>query len=623
MSVKLAKSALVSAGLLFTLYALEGRAMQPRVNEQAVASSASKSPFVKRLRIKYRAGSVELRDVSAVNRGIAAAALRSGISRPVAATASAPGRPAVSATVLRRSAVPGWTLVSTSAPINAQELAAFTREMKANPAVEYVEEERILTAAVEARSAAPVQPTDPDYARYQWNFSDPASGVHAPQAWAYSQGEGVVVAVVDTGIVQDHPDLKGNVLPGYDMISSHYFSRRSTDGRVAGGWDVGSWEEKDYCLDGITEGRPVAKPSSWHGTHVAGTIAQETNNGTGLAGLAYKAKVLPIRVLGSCGGSEIDILEGALWAAGGEVPGLPKNPNPADVINMSLGGRGSCPSFMQEAIDQINRLGTIIVVAAGNLDDRVSAYSPASCNGVIAVGATDELGGKAIYSNYGPRIDISAPGGNATGWPLPDRVRGIWQMINGGERGPLPGSWPVAGYSGTSMASPHVAAAVAMVQSVAKQPLTFSQLRDLLQQTASPLALPIVGGRTIGAGILNVEEALSKVINPPCYPNCGLVATTLNNKVSTAVSGAAGQERLYRFEAKAGSVLTIMTYGGKGDISLYASFNREPGVDAAEARSTAPGTTETLRFPVAKSGTYFIKVRGVTAFTNVSVVARQ
>ncbi|MGE8279443.1 MAG: S8 family peptidase [Stenotrophomonas sp.] len=618
MKMKLAKYVLVSAGALLALHAADGSAMQPR-SGSATASSTPPA-HAKRLRVKYRAGSLELRDVAAANRALATAASRSGLSRALAA-AGKPGRAAVSATVLRRTAVPGWSLISTSTPISTREMAAFAAEMKANPAVESVEEERIFTPALADRSAASVTPTDPDYARYQWNFSDPVAGVHAPQAWAYSQGEGVVVAVLDTGIIKDHPDLEANVLPGYDMLSNRYASRRPTDDRVPGGWDLGSWKEKDYCSDGISEGRPIIEPSSWHGSHVAGTIAQATNNGIGVAGLAYKAKLLPVRVLGSCGGGDTDIAEGMLWAAGVDVPGLPKNPNPADVINMSLGGPGICPDFMQEVIDQITGLGVIIVVAAGNSDKAAMDYAPASCGNVIVVGATNEQGAKAIYSNHGAKVDISAPGGDASS--LFSGVKGVWQMINGGARTPEPGNWLLAGYSGTSMASPHVAAAVAMIQSVAKQPLTFTQMRELLQQTASPLGLPVVGGRAMGAGILNVEAALSKVVNPPCYPNCGLVSTELSNKVAAMVSGAAGQERLYRFEAKAGSVLTIMSYGGKGDVSLYASFNREPQVDTADARSTAAGTSETLRFTAGKAGTYFVKVRGVTAFTGVSVVARQ
>lgn len=575
-----------------------------------------------RLLVKYRQGSVELGDVAAANRSLASAVSRAGLDRTVPATANSVGRAAINASLQRRSAVSRWSVVKASAPMQAQDLAALTREIKANPAVESVEVERRFTADLAVGRAGEDIPSDPGYARYQWNFSDPRFGVRAPQAWGYSQGEGVVVAVVDTGIVVDNPDLKANVLPGYDMIENRFISRRAADGRVPGGWDVGDREELNYCSDGISEGRPIVSPSSWHGTHVAGTIAQETSNGVGNAGLAYKAKVLPVRVLGSCGGGMLDIWEGVLWAAGVEVPGLPINPNPADVINMSLGGSGTCAGFIQEVIDQVTRMGVIVVVSAGNDDVPAMQQTPASCNNVITVGATDEGGRKATYSNHGARVDVSAPGGGAVP-PLDGRPFGIWQMVNGGRGVVEPTNWRVVGYSGTSMASPHVAAAAAMVQSVVDTPLTVTQMRDLFKQTASPLGVPVVGGRTIGAGILNVEAALVKVLNPACHPNCTVVATPLTNKVPLIITGVAGQEQLFRFDAVAGKLLTIMTYGGKGNVSLFASMGKVPTVESSDARSLAATNAETVRFTPATTGTYFIRVRGETAFTNVSVVARQ
>jgi len=576
-----------------------------------------------RLLVKYRQGTMELSDVAAANRSLASAVSRAGLHRAVPATASSAGRAAISASLQRRSAVSRWSVVKASAPMQAQDLTALAREIKANPAVESVEVERRFTADLAVGRAGEVIPSDPGYARYQWNFSDPRFGVRAPQAWGYSQGEGVVVAVVDTGIALDNPDLKANVLPGYDMIESRFISRRAADGRVPGGWDVGNRrEEQNYCSDGISEGRPIVSPSSWHGTHVAGTIAQETNNGVENAGLAYKAKVLPVRVLGSCGGSILDVWEGMLWAAGVEIPGLPINPNPADVINMSLGGPGPCAGFIQEAIDQVTRMGAIVVVSAGNDDMPAMQQTPASCNNVITVGATDEDGRKATYSNHGARVDVSAPGGGATLRP-DGRPVGIWQMVNGGRSVVEPTNWRVVGYSGTSMASPHVAAAAAMVQSVADTPLTVTQMRDLFKQTASPLGAPVVGGRTMGAGILNVEGALIKVLNPACHPNCTVIATSLTNKLPLIINGVAGQEQLFRFDAVAGKLVTIMTYGGKGNVSLFASMGRVPTAESSDARSLSATNAETVRFTPATTGTYFIRVRGETAFSAVSVVARQ
>jgi len=175
--------------------------------------------------------------------------------------------------------------------------------------------------------------------RYSGVTSWPAGGfgTKAPAMWPSTNGSGVVVAVVDTGIRPNHPDLAGQILPGYDMISADsnggYFRANDGDGRDADASDPGDW----------TEGQcGTARGSSWHGTHVAGTIAAVANNATGVAGVAPGAKILPVRVLGRCGGTDVDIAAGMMWAAGVAVPGAPVNPNPAKIINLSLGGTGAC-----------------------------------------------------------------------------------------------------------------------------------------------------------------------------------------------------------------------------------------------------------------------------------------
>lgn len=580
-----------------------------------VAASITGGAIGTQYLVKYRSGSAELRSATSVNTGLDAAVSRSGLSHALSAVAGQALRPAVAASLVRRLGVPGWSVVKTSRRMDEMEKALFLRELRASPAVESVEEDRNFTVA----ERAPVTPNDPDYSRYQWNFFDSNVGVHAPGAWAYSQGEGVVVAVVDTGIVLGHPDLANNVLPGYDMIADPFRSKREQADRVPGGWDLGDWNDEGQCGDGVPQ------PSSWHGTHVAGTIAQEANNGRWGAGLAYKAKVVPVRVIGACGASLADVIDGAVWAAGLEVPGLPLNQNPADVINMSLGGPGQCGGPLQSAIDMITNRGAIVVVAAGNSGAPAALFSPASCKNVIAVGATGEDGGKAGYSNYGPEVALAAPGGSGTNLPVSKYQQGIYQLVNGSPNSPDPNSWRTAGYEGTSMASPHVAAAAAMIQSVAATPLTTTQMRELLQSTATPLAKPLNGiGRSVGAGILNIEAALIRVVEPGCFPNCALAAAPpLINARVLAVAGGEGEERVYRFNAVAGKPLTIMTYGGAGNLTLSASFNKEPDSTSADARSSGPTSAETLRFPVPKAGTYYIKLSGVSAYSGVSLVARQ
>jgi len=452
--------------------------------------------------------------------------------------------------------------------------------------------------------------------------------VRAPQAWARSQGEGVVVAVVDDGVAQGNPDLQNNLVPGYDMITSKHHSRRDTDERVPGGWDVGSWVEADYCMVGVG-GTHKAKDTSWHGTHVAGTIAQETNNDIGGAGLAYKAKVLPIRVLGSCGGFSSDLVDGMVWAVGGEVPGLPINPNPAEVINLSLGSadREPCPVEYQEALDFVTQKGAIVVVAAGNHGREAAWYNLSNCDKVISVGASRITGGKTSYSNYGVRVDLAAPGGDKR--DIGPGV-GVWQMVNGGTKRVEPGNWVLRGMPGTSQASPHVAAAVAMIQSAVQTPLTWIQMRRLLMETATPFPVDIPTATSMGAGILNIDAALSRALaEAPCNPavtECGSSqSTVLVNKVAaTDLAGSADDDVLFRFQAEAGKVLSFMSYAGTGDVSMYVSLDTVPTAAVHDARSVRAGSTsETVRFTAPKAGTYYIRLVGAGAYSGVNLVARQ
>ncbi len=573
--------------------------------------------------VKYRAGTRELRDAASANQGISAATARAGLNRIVRATARSAALPAVQATLLRRMASPGWAVIKASRFLDAGESADFIREMKANPAVESVEID-YLFQHMGIRPAS-YMPDDPESANKQWNFYNPDSGVNASEAWDISQGEGVVVAVLDSGVVQNTPDLQNNLVPGYDMITDKRVSRRDNDGRVAGGWDTGSWVETNYCTGWATKETHPAEDSLWHGSHVAGTIAQETNNGQYVAGLAFKAKVLPVRVLGSCGGTGSDIADGMIWAAGGEVPGMPINPNPADVINLSLGSKEplGCPAVYQAAINQVVRMGVIVVTAAGNSNGNAAAYTMGSCNNVISVGATGFDGGRVAYSNYGPRVELAAPGGAGgsadTDW--------IHQVVNTGKT--VPGNeFVVRGMAGTSMSAPHVAAAAAMIQSVVQTPLTWVQMRTLLASTVKPFKVAPPANKSIGAGILDIKAALDKALLPPCDPavgDCSASATPLVNNVAVAgLLGRAGDEVLYSFQAEAGKVLSINSYGGAGEVSMYAGLDKEPSAAAFDARSERRGTTtQVIRFTAPKAGTYYIKLVGVTAYTGVSVVARQ
>lgn len=552
---------------------------------------------------------------------LSSASLRAGLGRSVAATSTSRARPAASVRVLRSMGTPGWHVVQASRQLNAAEVQTFIRELAADPGVQNVELDRLYVRADVARSVQPMAaPNDPNYAALQWNFWDPVGGVRAEQGWDISTGQGVVVAVLDTGIVQNNVDLAANVIPGYDMISDRRISRRDTDGRVPGGWDQGDWVEANYCTE---LGAPphAADVSSWHGSHVAGTVAQQTNNNVGLAGLAHGAKVMPVRVLGSCGGFGSDISDGILWAAGAPVDGLPLNPNPAEVINMSLGSAGpqNCPAVYQEAIDRANALGAIIVVAAGNSNANAGTYTMGSCNGVITVGASRVNGGKASYSSWGTRVDIAAPGGGGSVDPGPSGF--IFQAVNASEQRPGD-EYLLGGFTGTSMASPHVAAAVAMVQSVATTPLTTTQMRELLQQTSRAFPTTIPANTPIGAGILDVETLLQTATLPPCTQNCTPPATRLQNKVEARSLASTGRGAVYTFDARAGVPVTFMTLGGAGDVSMFVALARDPSSTDFDARSVrAKSNTETVRFTPTADGTYYIRLTG--SYSGLTLVARQ
>ena len=584
--------------------------------KEPVRQSAAAQQGAERIIVKYRAGSAASTDRSAK-----LAAVQSAVAR--ASLGSAAGRAgAVSPQHVRKLGM-GADLIRLQGRLSAAELQKVLKEIKADPSVQYAEADvKLQRVDVRPRETKQLIPNDPYYAQYQWHLSSATGGINAPAAWDVAQGEGVVVAVLDTGILPQHPDFSGNLLAGYDFISDAETSRRATDDRVPGALDYGDWVENDNeCYAGS-----VAEDSSWHGTHVAGTIAESTNNGVGMAGVAYKASVLPVRVLGKCGGYLSDIADAITWASGGTVAGIPANANPAEVINMSLGGGGACDAAYQDAINGAVSRGTTVVVAAGNQASNASGYRPASCANVISVGATRITGGIASYSNFGAAVDLSGPGGGGGVDGNPGGY--VWQAGYDGATTPTSGAYTYMGMGGTSMASPHVAAVAALVQGAVagagKDPLTPAQIEALLKQTARSFPVTIPTTTPIGSGIVDAKAALDKALEEECTENCGPTATPLTNRVAVGgLSGAGGSEVLYSFEAQAGKVLSILTYGGSGNVSVYVSQGEEPTAAAHDAKSTRPGNSETVRFTAPVAGTYYIKLVGVSAFSGVSIVANQ
>ena len=378
--------------------------------------------------------------------------------------------------------------VQVSRGFNATAAKAFASEIERNPEVESVEPVLHMTINENtgARPAAVSSPPNDQYWTRQWGLNS-EKGIDAPGAWATSTGSGVTVAVIDSGITK-HPDLDGKILPGYDFISDSHVAGDG-DGRDSNPADEGDWTKAGTCTR-----RDV--PSSWHGTHVAGIVGAATNNGRGVAGAAPGAKILPVRALGHCGGTDVDIADGITWASGGEVPGVPTNRNPAKVINLSLGDSSNyCPTSYQRAIDAAVSRGSTVVVAAGNEMRDVRKSTPGNCRNVVVVGATGETGAQSYFSNYGSAVDVSAPGGDAHTGDL------ILSTVNNGKT--TPGS-PAYGYmEGTSQAAPHVSAVVALM--VAANPrLTPARIEEILKQSVNPAKCT----SSCGTGIVDARKAV-------------------------------------------------------------------------------------------------------------------
>jgi serine protease len=335
-------------------------------------------------------------------------------------------------------------------------------------------------------------PNDTDYAGKQWHYFEATGGLNLPLAWDKATGAGVVVAVIDTGIT-NHSDLNANIVAGYDFISSAT-AAADGDGRDANPADAGDATVANQC-----RANTPARNSSFHGTHVTGTIAAVSNNAKGVAGVAFGAKVSPLRALGKCGGSLSDIADAITWASGGTVSGVPANANVAKVINMSLGGPGACGTTSQTAITNATNRGTVVVVAAGNDGADASGFNPASCANVINVAASNRAGGRAYYSNFGASVDVAAPGGELF---QNSSTNGVWSTLNAGTT--APGAESYAFYQGTSMASPHVAGVAALILSKGAQ--TPAQVEALLKANTRAFPASCVG---CGTGIVDANKVLT------------------------------------------------------------------------------------------------------------------
>jgi serine protease len=434
--------------------------------------------------------------------------------------------------------------------------------------------EDVEFAVADERRYAHATPSDPLVAQQWYLLGAQPSAIRADAAWDITPGSAAtVVAVLDTGVRFDHPDLGraeagGKLLPGFDFVS-HPAVANDGGGRDADPSDPGDWitsaetQQPPFDAANCLEPGETERNSSWHGTRVASLIGAITNNAQGVAGAGWETLILPLRVLGKCGGSDSDIITAMRWAAGLSVPGMPLNPTPAKIINLSLGSTGACTQAYRSVIPEIEARGALVIASVGNEGGPVG--SPANCPGVLGVTGLRHAGTKVGFSNLGPEAALGAPGGNCvntTGGPC---LFSIVVASNAGATTPGASTYTDQfNYNvGTSFAAPLVAGAAALMHSIKPQlaPAAFiAVLRDTASffptssaTTSAVCRVPAGPGdlqatecicttQTCGAGMLNAHAAvlgaqgLFAVAQAPATIEAD-VAAPLDARASFAASG--------------------------------------------------------------------------------------
>jgi serine protease len=533
------------------------------------AATAQEVTTTDRLIVQYRSGSDGAR--------------RRAMAAPTATTAALQ-RAGVSVQAQHRNAL-GAHVLHLSREHSVADLQALATRLKSeDPTIEFAEPDlRMHAAAI---------PTDPLYAQ-QWHYFDPVGGLHLPDAWDLASGSGVVVAVIDTG-VRPHADLVDRLLSGHDFVTSADMANDG-DGRDGDASDPG---------DGCNGAR-----SSWHGTHVAGTIAASQGNDLGGTGVAPGAQVLPVRVLGCGGGYMSDIADGIVWASGGSVADVPDNATPARVLNLSLGGSGTCSATMQAAINGARDRGSLLVVAAGNSSREVATSTPANCRGVVVVAATGSAGGRAPYSNFGSAVDLAAPGGQqsrGTAW-------GVLSTYNDGYSSP--GNDSHGFLQGTSMATPHVAGVAALMRS--RHPsLTPDEVEALLKSTTRAFPASCKG---CGTGIVHAARAVGSVFLGATQatdlaevePNHTLALSQVLSGFPVRLSGQVETSKdidHYKVSLPAGSTLTARLIGHPSANLDLALRTRTGTIRATSTRGAGLADVINFRQSSASAADYHLRV---------------
>jgi serine protease len=506
-----------------------------------------------------------------------------------------------------RQVTPSMHVVFLQKTLYGAEVNKALKALRADPAVQFAE--------IDQRRYAHALPDDPLFvptpgATGQWYMQTPSATVVMPDgvtptqdlsatdavsAWAITTGSsGTVIADVDTGVRFDHPDLLragfgGRLLPGYDFVDQDY-SRTSPYNALGtfliandgDGWDpdpsdpgdwVSSTDLKNAMFPPADCGDPTSHGpvnSSWHGMRVVGVLGALTNNGNGIAGMTWNPYILPVRALGKCGGYDSDIIAGIQWAAGMSVAGVPDNPYPADIINLSLGGSGSCGADYTDLFSGPNGLiamGVLVVASAGNEGGPVDA--PGNCAGVLAVAGLRNVGTKVGYSSLGPEVGIAAPAGNcvATSGAC---YRSIDTTYNTGTTVPATNSYTdqINVNLGTSFSAPIVSGIAALMRAVNAN-LTPPQLIARMKASATPFppagSVPICNATTgtgecacpndgtqCGAGMINALSAVNAALNP-----ISAISATGNTEFDASASVAACNLTIAGYSWTASGGITI------------------------------------------------------------------